>query len=48
MGLKKNELFSITLDYFKSYLPLMRKSSPATIRTYQVSIAKLNATELLH
>lgn len=38
MGLKKNELFSITLDYFKSFLPLMRKSSPATIRTYQVAL----------
>ncbi len=38
MGLKKNELFSITLDYFRSYLPLMRKSSPATIRTYQLAL----------
>lgn len=35
MGLKKNELFTIILDYFKSYLPNMRKSSTATIRTYQ-------------
>lgn len=38
MGLKKNDLFAITLDYFKSYLPLMRKSSPATIRTYQLAL----------
>lgn len=38
MGLKKNDLFSITLDYFKSYLPLMRKCSPATIRTYQTAM----------
>lgn len=38
MGLKKNELFSIILDYFKSYLRNMRKCSPATIRTYQVAI----------
>lgn len=38
MGLKKNDLFSITLDYFKSYLPYMRKCSPATIRTYQIAM----------
>ena len=40
MGLKKNDLFNITLDYFKSYLPLMRKSSPATIHTYQLALER--------
>lgn len=34
MGLS-NELFTITLDYFGSYLPNMRKSSPKTITTYK-------------
>jgi len=34
MGLN-NELFTITLDYFGSYLPNMRKSSPKTITTYR-------------
>ena len=38
MGLKVNGLFVLLRDYFKSYLPVVRKSSPHTIRTYQVAI----------
>lgn len=38
MGLKNNDLFTLIRDYFKQYLPVVRKSSPNTIRTYQVAI----------
>ncbi len=38
MGLKSNDLFNLIRDYFKSYLPAIRKSSPHTIRTYQVAL----------
>ena len=38
MGLKNNDLFTLIRDYFKNYLPVIRKSSPHTIRTYQVAI----------
>lgn len=38
MGLKTNELFILIRDYFKQYLPAIRKCSPHTIRTYQVAI----------
>jgi integrase/recombinase XerD len=38
MGLKPNDLFVLLRDYFKNYLPVVRKSSPHTIRTYQVAM----------
>lgn len=38
MGLKSNALFTLLRDYFKYYLTAVRKSSPNTIRTYQVAI----------
>ena len=38
MGLKLNGLLVLLREYFKSYLPVVRKSSPHTIRTYQVAI----------
>jgi len=38
MGLASNELFLIIRDYFKSYLPMMRKCSPNTIRAYQITM----------
>lgn len=38
MGLVNNELFLLIRDYFKSYLPIMRKSSPNTIRSYQTAM----------
>jgi len=37
MGLN-NALFTIILEYFDSYLPMMRKSSPKTISTYRKAI----------
>jgi len=40
MGLKQNDLFVLFLDYFKNYLPIVRRSSPHTIRTYQVAIGQ--------
>jgi site-specific recombinase XerD len=41
MGLKANDLFMLIRDYFKNYLPAIRKSSPNTIRTYQVALEQL-------
>lgn len=37
MGLN-NVLFTIILEYFDSYLPMMRKSSPKTVATYRKAI----------
>ena len=41
MGLEKNALFILIRDYFKQYLPRVKKFSPNTIRAYKIAMELL-------